>query len=232
MSKLKDSIKSLKSTTREEPPDYHPFDPPLTGLELNGYKNTTKQRLLHKELAEDLRLHLPARLQVTHNWNLLYSLEQDGISLNTLYKKMRPLPSEINKRYGYLLVIRDSHHNVFGAYVSDYLRPIERKQYYGNGECFLWKAEKDTVPNLVDLGRQEELDVQYRLKVFPYTSLNDFIIYTNYNSVSIGSGDGKFGLWIDGDLDKGASDPVDTFGNEKLSDESTFRIFGLEVWRI
>ncbi|ODQ47065.1 hypothetical protein PICMEDRAFT_71188 [Pichia membranifaciens NRRL Y-2026] len=231
----------------------HEFEePPLTPLSLSGYKSTTKHRLLNPELAEEIRQHIPSLLQINHKWQLLYSVEQSGTSLHTLYSNCHPLFGEnMNRRRGYILVVQDTRKNIFGAYLNDYLRPLEGKYYYGNCDCFLWKLQKGKVMHLKSNnstirshegetarkeahhgndGREEEEVMN--LKVFPYTSLNDFIIYSNNEFISVGSGDGKFGLWIDSNFEVGASDTVETFGNEPLSDHKKFHILGLEVWKV
>ncbi|GME68984.1 unnamed protein product [[Candida] boidinii] len=232
-------------------------EPPLTPLELKGYKDTTYHRLLDINLAEELRLHLPPVLQIVHDWKLLYSLEQNGSSLRTLYDCAIPRDSnELSRRQGYLLIIMDQFHDIFGCYVNEYFRIRDRRSYYGNGDCFLWKSEISEIPNLTkqqdkndnnnnnnnnnnsndkddsDKDINETNEKQLRLKVFPYTSFNDFIIYSNSKFISVGSGDGKFGLWIDENLNEGASDPVETFGNEPLSKKEKFNILALELWKI
>lgn len=51
--------------------------------------------------------------------------------------------------------------------------------------------------------------------------------------MSVGGGDGKYGLWLDGVLEKGISSSSMTFGNEVLSEEGEkFEIVGVEVWCI
>ena len=143
-------------------------------MTLTGYKESTHHRLLDLELANNIRNLIPARFQLFDNWELVYSLEQHGISLNTLYRNSNPehqlrlLKTEQQKgfadsivknmvvgdtsrpRYSfepkrsqsYVLVIKDNHNNKFGAYLSENLKPMEHRRYYGNGECFLWKCEK------------------------------------------------------------------------------------------
>ncbi|EER33625.1 conserved hypothetical protein [Candida tropicalis MYA-3404] len=64
--------------------------PPLSPLALNGYKESTHHRLLDPELANNIRNLIPARLQLFDDWDLVYSLEQHGISLNTLYRNCDP----------------------------------------------------------------------------------------------------------------------------------------------
>ena len=47
------------------------------------------------------------------------------------------------------------------------------------------------------------------------------------------SRNGKFGLWLDSNLEKGVSSTCATFGNEPLSEEGEkFEIIGVEVWSI
>lgn len=220
--------------------------PPLTPLHLHGYRSGTKHRLLTEEIAEELRQHMPSILQIGHEWQLQYSLEQNGASLNTLYACTQAKPGEnVTRRRGFLLVVEDSHRGVFGAYINDHLRPLDKKYYYGNGDCFLFKVEHakvkqlsrdDTVDKTGDQegskDSQQTAAEMLRIKVFPYTGVNNFIIYSNSNYISVGSGDGKFGLWIDASLETGASDSVDTFGNEPLSRSSKFHIVGVEVWKV
>jgi len=84
-----------------------PFQPPpLTSINLKGFLSTTSEsaQLLTRTLAEEIRLLVPIRLQLCEDWNLVYSLDQNGVSLGTLYKKCEDLRG---KRNGYVLVVRD-----------------------------------------------------------------------------------------------------------------------------
>ena len=47
---------------------------------------------------------VPARLSLVDEWNLVYSLEQDGASLATLYDKC---DAYRGKRVGFVLVVKD-----------------------------------------------------------------------------------------------------------------------------
>ncbi len=249
--RLTDNISHISATkSSHDEQSYRSFDdfdsnwdsePPLTPLTLKGYKKSTKRQLLSHELAEDLRQHIPSVLQINHSWTLRYSIEQDGTSLNTLYERCKPQVGEnIRKRKGYFIVVMDNYGGIFGAYINDYLHPQDGKYYYGNGDCFLWKSERYQVKRLTsnndgDILKNDDqvkFEDSIRLKVYPYTSVNDFIIYSNHDFISIGSGNGKFGLWIDSSFLHGASDPVDTFGNEQLSKEEKFTVLGLEIWKV
>ncbi|KEF62967.1 uncharacterized protein A1O9_00942 [Exophiala aquamarina CBS 119918] len=72
-----------------------------------------------------------------------------------------------------------------------------------------------------------------RFKAFPYSGINDFLIYCQADYLSVGGGDGHYGLWLDDDLDNGISETCPTFGNEPLSDEGRkFEILGVEIWYV
>lgn len=209
--------------------------PPLPPIVLKGYKSNIKRKLMTEELSNNLRNLLPNRLQLFDEWQLIYSMDQDGISLNTLYNRC-DLSHQLNeikrqkqfeKGYGdqivsniimtngyhrdykrpigFIMVIRDSKNNRFGCYLNENLRPMDHKRYYGNGECFLWKLEK-----------LEGQDHQ-RFKAFMYTGINDNIIYSNHDFIAIGSSKGQNGLWINSDLLEGVSFRCETFGNEVLN---------------
>lgn len=70
-----------------------------------------------------------------------------------------------------------------------------------------------------------------RFKAFPYSGLNDFCINCETGFLSVGSGGGHYGLWLDDSLDLGHSSRCETFGNEPLSDEGEkFGVLGVELW--
>lgn len=70
-----------------------------------------------------------------------------------------------------------------------------------------------------------------RFKAFPYSGLNDCYINCEAGFLSVGSGGGHYGLWLDDSLDVGHSSQCDTFGNEPLSDAGEkFNVIGVEVW--
>jgi hypothetical protein len=94
-----------------------PFDDGVSGVytppRLKGYKSDTpaSAQLLSRALAEEIRLLVPPRLQLVEDWSLIYSLEQDGISLATLYKKCEHLR---DGKGGFVLVVRDGSGGVCG----------------------------------------------------------------------------------------------------------------------
>ena len=72
-----------------------------------------------------------------------------------------------------------------------------------------------------------------RFKAFPYSGINDFMILCENGYLSIGGGDGHYGLWLDDSLEKGVSESCLTFGNEPLSDGGAkFDVMDVEIWYI
>lgn len=143
-----------------------------------------------------------------------------------------PSRNKGSRPHGYVLVVQDEHKNKFGCYMSEHPHPLEHKRYYGNGECFLWKCEWY---HAEELGKRRR---ERRFKAFPYTGLNDNLVYSNVDFIAVGSSHGQNGLYIDKSLYSGVSYPCETFGNEILCEHvpgekyGSFKIINLEVWRV
>uniref|UniRef100_A0A663MZ97 TLDc domain-containing protein n=1 Tax=Athene cunicularia TaxID=194338 RepID=A0A663MZ97_ATHCN len=67
-------------------------------------------------------------------------------------------------------------------------------------------------------------------QVFRWTGKNSFFLKGDVDLLMIGGGSGRFGLWLDGDLNHGGSHPCETFDNETLSSREEFCVQDLEVW--
>lgn len=247
-----------------------PFQPPpLYPVILTGYNESTPEtaRLLSRALAEEIRLLVPPRLQLCEDWRLVYSLEEHGVSLGTLYKRCEDLRG---LRNGYVLVVRDGEGGLFGAYLTDVPRPSAH--YYGTGECFLWKASildvkammkvenlppppsadtthlesrittiaSSTSPSSSSstlappqIGTGASTPERIRFKAFPYSGVNDYMMLCDQSFLSVGGGDGHYGLWLDDNFEKGISSACLTFGNEPLTEKGEkFSILGVELWSI
>lgn len=72
---------------------------------------------------------MPARLRISTRWKLLYSLDQHGTSLKTMYECMEEVLGELDG--GCVLVVKDTRGAIFGAYINEGLR--EQRSYYGDG---------------------------------------------------------------------------------------------------
>ena len=266
--------------------------PPLEPLVLKGFRDdtTAEARLLTTTIAEELRIMVPARLTIVDEWNLVYSLDQDGASLTTLYEKCAHYEG---RRVGFVLAVKDCEGGVsfdppgyprvlhahvcparsltqrfcqiFGGYLSEFPHPAAK--YFGTGECFLWRASvmaslppppsadtthltgrSTTIASSSSTSVQSDLlspansehfgtpvppSPSIRFKAFPYSGVNEYYMLCEAHFLSMGAGDGKYGLWLDDGLVKGISSTSLTFGNEQLSDEGEkFGILGVEMWVI
>lgn len=100
----KDGINGVFNPVSRTASPFRP--PPLDPLVLHGYKENTPDtaRLLSHAVAEEIRAMVPERLRILDDWSLVYSLEQDGASLSTLYQKCRQYSG---RRVGFVLVVKD-----------------------------------------------------------------------------------------------------------------------------
>ncbi|KAI4811096.1 hypothetical protein KUCAC02_014017 [Chaenocephalus aceratus] len=161
-------------------------------------------QLFENHHLEKLTAHMPVRTQV-HPWQLVYSTAIHGSSLKTLYRNMACLESPV------LLVIKDTHKKVFGAFSSD---PFKVSKYcYGTGETFLFSFNPD-------------------FQAYKWSGENSYFVGGNLESLQIGGGGGGFGLWLDSDLYHGSSFSCPTFNNESLSTKEDFIVQDLEVWTV
>ncbi|KAI9743338.1 MAG: oxidation resistance protein 1 [Claussenomyces sp. TS43310] len=266
-SKTSSTMNGVYTPPRRNASPFQP--PPLYPVNLRGYLASTAQsaQLLSRSIAEEIRLLVPPRLQLCEEWNLVYSLEQDGVSLGTLYKKCDGLRGFRN---GFVLVVKDGDGGLFGAYLTE--APHVSPHYFGTGECFLWRAsvlsrDPNHLHNLppppstdtTHLQRSTTIGVAHanssasslvpptpafshtgastperiRFKAFPYSGVNDYMMLCEPSFLSVGGGDGHYGLWLDDTFEKGISSPCLTFGNEPLSEEGEkFDILGVEIWTI
>lgn len=236
--------------------------PPLSDLKLVGYKETTRRRLLGGELAHNIRNLVPRRLQLASEWNLVYSMEQDGISLRSLYRnndrdqqvaQVKRQRKTVDAGYASLVVnsMVGSH-----GYHNEIRRPVGYVLVIQDSTGAIFGSYLNENLRLMEHKRyygngecflwkcERTGDGSMRFKAFVYTGINDNIIYSNSQFIAIGSSDGHNGIWIDKLLCSGVSAYCETFGNEVLcgsshasgsrpnSKEGRFEIIGLEVWRI
>ncbi|KAJ3272167.1 hypothetical protein HDV01_005932 [Terramyces sp. JEL0728] len=155
------------------------------------------------DILKKLHHHLPPLLQEASNVTLLYSLENHGISIHTLYHNTAD-------KGPCLLVIKDTNDQLFGAFSSEELHI--QPGYYGNGTTFLWKMDGDGI------------------SVYRATGKNDYYVLSEAHCIAFGGGHGKFGLWIDDELNNGHSERCETFGNETLSSATEYTIATFEIW--
>ncbi|THH01682.1 hypothetical protein EW145_g6872 [Phellinidium pouzarii] len=198
------------------------------GVTLLGRKELTTP-VLDGALANAARVHLPALARLSHSWTLLYSTEQHGLSLNTLYARCTPpiatsragtfLSSEIA---GAFVALQDSDGSIFGVWVGEGVH-LSHGSYYGGGDSFLWRLDPYE---------------PHGLQVYKWTGRNDYVALCDTDGFSFGGGEGHYGLYINSSLIEGTTHPCPTFDNECLAQGTrrgrmvTFECVGLEVWGI
>ncbi|KAF7667788.1 hypothetical protein LDENG_00047280 [Lucifuga dentata] len=161
-------------------------------------------QVLDDQHLESLAPHMPAKTE-GYPWQLVYSTAVHGSSLRTLYRNMAGMDSPV------LLVIKDMHNKVFGAFSSDPFRVSNC--CYGTGETFLFSFGPD-------------------FKAYKWSGENFYFVRGHLESLQIGAGGGGFGLWLDADLYRGSSYSCPTFQNVPLSTQQDFIVQYLEVWII
>lgn len=180
-----------------------------------------------------IRGSLSSRLRLQRTWTLLYSLDLHGTSLTTLFANVQR--GLVRSAGGCVLCVSDMRGGVFGAYVNEAF--VRREGYYGSGECFLWRVEAFPPSDAFRVGPI--------VRTYRWTGANDYIVLSDASAtLSVGGGDGKFGLWMDKDLEKGFSAPCPAFRNDVLCDagyvkdngqgeqEGKFDIQAVECWAV
>ncbi|KAJ8294891.1 Oxidation resistance protein 1 [Rhodotorula toruloides] len=189
------------------------FDPAAQPIKLVGVRPGVV-RVLEEDVAEGIRSALPPRLRLSPRWTLLYSLDQHGISLQTLFTNLsRGLK---DRDGGFVLVVKSERGEVFGGYCSEALkdssasRETRAQRWSGDGSCFLWKSVPFP-PSDFRLGSS--------VRVFKPTFRNTYFQHASSQFLAFGGGeDGVFGLWIDGVFERGWTGTCETYRNEPLVD--------------
>lgn len=160
--------------------------------------------LSHGEI-QNISGFLPRRIHGT-KWQLVFSTSLDGFSLGNLYRKCQQEFSSPT-----LLCIEDNQGNVFGALLSCTIKLSA--QFYGTGESFLFTSRP-------------------KFTMFPWSGENNHFTRGKADSLVIGAGKGKFGLWLDCDLHIGRSQACCTYNNDPLVDTGTgdFVVKTVECW--
>eukprot|EP01025_Chloroclados_australasicus_P055612 TRINITY_DN677_c2_g1_i1.p1 TRINITY_DN677_c2_g1~~TRINITY_DN677_c2_g1_i1.p1 ORF type:complete len:549 (-),score=67.58 TRINITY_DN677_c2_g1_i1:3181-4770(-) len=149
---------------------------------------------------------LPSRHRLAE-WELLYSTQLHGISLQTLYRKVancKPL----------VTVVRDQGGSVFGCFTPETWKVQPR--YYGTGETFVFQL----LPHMIAYMWDRQCSVS-----------NEYFQYGQQDSMGLGGGP-HFALWLDGELMNGNSGTCNTFGSPCLASQEDFKIKVVEVWHV
>ena len=165
-----------------------------------------QSNLIDFDLIRALAAEIPSRHRQA-KWQLIYSSQRDGISLQTMLRKSKG-------RSPTVLLVRDLGKAVFGAYCSEAWRTSSR--YFGTGETFVFTVKPKP---MVWHWWWKKMNVQQ----------NDFFMWATSEGIAVG-GAGAYAIWLDSDLLTGISRTSATFGNDCLASEEEFRIGAVECW--
>lgn len=189
----------------------HQSKPPLTHVgqlsldAVSGPELVGDTEILSCDLVSRLSDSLPARL-IGADWRLIFSTSTHGFSLSSLYRRCSSSTTGPT-----LLCVQDTSNTVFGALVSSPI--VLSDHFYGTGESFLFR----TVPSFT---------------VYNWSGDNPHFARGNADGLSVGAGEGQFGLWLDSSLCQGRSQSCSTFNNQPLvpAEAGDFVVKTLECW--
>ncbi len=153
--------------------------------------------ILDKKAVNAMHLALPSNIK-SAKWNLIYSTALDGYSLQYFYRKVTAAEAAGEQLPPVFLVIEDSDGDVFGAFLTTTPRITE--EFAGTGESWLFNLE----------GRDQP-DQQKTATKYEWSKANDYFFQGKANCLVMGASDGKFGVYVDGNLHHGRIDECETF---------------------
>ena len=165
---------------------------------------TQKSQILSPKQLLQVHKSLPPKNQ-SDQWNLLFSSHYDGYSLRNFYRKVQDHLEPV------LLVIEDNEKNIFGAFLT--CVPGMSESFLGTGKSWLFSFEAE--PSTV--------------KVFPWSGTNEFFFQGRENGIVVGASDGHFGIYVDGDFNKGSINECETF-LDWPEEKRDFELKYLECW--
>mmetsp|Transcript_60140 Transcript_60140/g.130431 ORF Transcript_60140/g.130431 Transcript_60140/m.130431 type:complete len:368 (-) Transcript_60140:103-1206(-) len=170
--------------------------------------------LLAKSLAECIFDYLPVSVRVpgATEWVLSYTPKVHGVSLTTMFRN-------VGKHSKTVLVVQDSQEYIFGGFAPEPWEP-QSSHFYGTGEAFVFS-----------FGRVVE-GTRPTMRAFPWTSKNSYFMYSDYELIAMGGGDGRHAVSVFQDLLHGHSSPTETFGNSILAGTEDFIVRDLEIWAL
>ncbi|CAF0812673.1 unnamed protein product [Didymodactylos carnosus] len=174
------------------------------GFGITAPKLLQPSLILSEEQTKEILVELPARVHGS-KWNLTFSTENHGFSLNALYR--RSMEQDLDSTS--LLIVKDVEQNIFGAFLSS--RLMISDGFYGTGESFLFTFYPT-------------------FRVFHWSHHNLFFIKGDLHSLGFGSGEGTYGLWLDSDLYHGRTCPSKTYNNDYLTRSEDFIVSHVELW--
>jgi hypothetical protein len=152
---------------------------------------------------EQLRLALPFRMRKL-SWERLYLASSDGFSLATLR-------GSAGRNSPLILSMVTKCRSKFGVYIPPVLR-IETG-YSGSFESFVFNFAPD-------------------LHVYRSTKKNDFLICLTRDDFTVGGGHTGSAFFFTTALDRGVSNPCETFDSPLMTQQTKYDIVDVELWYV
>jgi len=76
----------------------------------------------------------------------------------------------------------------------------------------------------------EQLGESPEVRVYPWTSQNSCFMYSDFELLAMGGGEGRHAVVVRSDLLRGNSSPTLTFGNPMLASSEEFVVRDIEIW--
>ncbi|XP_043230957.1 nuclear receptor coactivator 7-like isoform X2 [Amphibalanus amphitrite] len=163
-----------------------------------------KSELLTDDIRKKLCKKIPPRVE-GHPWSLIFSSSEHGFSLKSLYRKSSAYECPM------LLFVQDTDEQIFGALCSTPIHMSEH--YYGTGETFLFTFHEG-------------------FRTFAWSGENLYFVRGSPDGLEFGSGDGHYGLYLDGDLYRGRTQRCLTYNNDPLTGSTDFIVRAVELWAL
>jgi len=195
----------------------------------------------------DSLLNFVPESQSCENYWLKYSLVRDGASLDTFRQYTRAATHT-------LLAIQTTNGDVFGCFTSSPWHT--QNEYFGNGECFVWKMRHNRKTRCYSLYDQAHLETE--IDVYPFSGFNNTVQLCRHDMIAVGGSDVAnasqegfdyrfptynnfptyknketgFAIALQDDLCRGTSAACPTFCSPRLDGNGTniFEVKNLEVW--
>jgi len=150
-----------------------------------------------------------------YKWRLMYSTQNDGISINTLYKNMDNAEDSI-------IIINTVQDTIFGAFIDcKWTDPKTKKiDYKGTIDCFVF--------NYIQNNEIKDKD-QSQLTIYRGSGIKKYFFRNDDHSVTIGAGECP-AIYFDYDFSLGRSVKCDSFRSPPLTKDTPFKIKKLEIW--
>ena len=199
--------------------------------------DATKPIVLSERQLRDLSQALPMRFR-GKNFVLVYSTQEHGISLMTLYRKIEYCEPAI-------LIIKTTHGDVFGAFLNHEVEMSKKDKYYGDGESFVFKFDKETNHTEEKTKHKHDEDDYVFISTSPprpryipliqtykWTRRNEYFQLTTGKQFAVGGGGQGFSMSLDNELKYGSTYRSDTFDNEPLASHTDYDIYIVEVYTL